>query len=43
MKELNFLEVDTVEQANNVDMNLWRFVAIKADRYAFAKRVNIKK
>ena len=35
----HFLEVDTVEMANKVDMEIWSFVGIKSDRYAFKKRV----
>ena len=43
MNKMNFIEVDTVEEANNVDLMVWRFIGIKADRYVFTKRVNVKK
>jgi len=43
MKEKNFVEVDTVEDANVVNLDVWRFIGIKADRYCFVKRVNVKK
>lgn len=38
MKE-HFLETDSVEMANTVDMETWSFIGLRGDRYCFKKRV----
>jgi hypothetical protein len=34
----NFMEVDTVEQANSVDLRIWKFVDHENGKYVFARR-----
>jgi hypothetical protein len=41
MNETNnhFLEVETVEEANRINMDVWSFIGIRHDSYCFKKRV----
>ena len=35
----NFLEVETQEQANTIDMKIWKFITYDGGKYVFARRV----
>lgn len=35
----NFLEVETVEEANTIDMRIWKFITYDNGHYVFARRV----
>lgn len=35
----NFLEIEDVAQANQVDMHIWKFITYDSGKYVFARRV----
>ena len=35
----HFKEVETKQEANEIDMDVWTFIGLKSDRYAFKRRV----
>jgi len=35
----NFRELEDVEQANTVDMKIWKFITYDSGKYVFARRV----
>jgi hypothetical protein len=35
----NFREVETVEEANMIDLETWKFVGLQDGKYIFAKRM----
>ncbi len=37
--EQHFKEVETIEQANKVDITVWSFIGIREDKFAFKRRV----
>jgi hypothetical protein len=37
--EPNFKEVETCEEANAVDMKIWKFMTYEGGKYVFARRV----
>ncbi len=39
--EQNFLEVETCEQANALDMRIWKFITYDSGKYVFAKGYGI--
>ena len=39
MEEKNFREVETEEEANTVDLRIWKFVTYDSGRYVFARRM----
>lgn len=39
MGEGNFLEIENVEQANTIDMKIWKFITYDSGHYVFARRV----
>ena len=38
-QEVNFREVEGVEEANTVDMRVWKFITHDGGKYIFARRV----
>ena len=39
MNEGHFKEVETVEAANQVNMDVWSFIGLRSDKYCFKQRV----
>ena len=39
MAERNFMEIEDCEQANSVDMKIWKFVTYDGGKYVFARRI----
>ena len=35
----NFMEVETQEEANTIDMKIWKFITYDSGKYVFARRV----
>lgn len=38
MPSINFIEVESVEEANKVDLKVYSFLGLKKDLYCFKKR-----